>query len=73
MEGNLVECGTCLIEIAYKENKYWDQFQILDLDESFNKIKQETGVSVHGILGTKFFQRYDSVLDFSEFKAYFKK
>lgn len=73
MEGNLIECGTCLINLEYKGNQYCDQFQILDLDDSFNKIKQESGVNIHGIIGTRFFQKYESIIDFSEFKAYFKK
>lgn len=72
MEGNLVECGVCTIDLKYKGNTYSDYFQVLDMKESFSKIKQESGVTIHGIIGTKFFQKYKSVLDFAEFKAYFQ-
>lgn len=73
MEGNSVECGMCMLELEYKGGTYPDYFQILDMQNSFSKIKQESGVNVHGIIGTKFFQRYKSVLDFDELKAYFQK
>lgn len=73
MEGNIVQCPLCRMTLEYKNNTYVDNFQILDLDESFSKIKKESGVSVHGLLGTGFFQHYKSTLDFEEMKAYFKK
>ena len=40
---------------------------------AFENIKKETGVTVHGILGSRFFKQNESILDFCEFKAYFKK
>ena len=60
-----------IVELADQEE---DKFEyIYDLDEPFAQIKKETGVTVHGILGSRFFKQNESILDFCEFKAYFKK
>lgn len=73
LEGVITQCALCRINLTYKNNNYIEDFQILDIDRTIANIKKESGVNVHGMLGTAFFKRYKSILDFSEFKAYFKK
>lgn len=61
-----------LIKIAYKDVLYEDVFKIIDMSASFQHIKRTTGVTVHGMLGNNFFQKYKYVLDFEEMIAYSK-
>ena len=56
--------------IAYKKVAYYEEFQVVDLSAMVGNLKQESGVSIDGILGNSFFQKYQYVLDFSELVAY---
>ena len=73
IEGNPIEYGFCQMTITYKNQTFEGDFSITDLESAFNMIKQESGVQIHGILGSKFFQKYKYVLDFKELIAYSKK
>ena len=73
MDGIDHVCPYCLVDISYKDTHYPAYFMVCDMKTSFDNIKKETGVTVHGILGSRFFKEYKSILDFAEFKAYFKK
>ena len=46
---------------------------VCDMKTAIENIRKETGVTVHGILGSRFFKQYESILDFSVFKPYVKK
>lgn len=65
--------GCCEMEIYYKKQKFIDKFFVNDLDDAFGIIKNETGVQVHGILGSKFFVKYKYILNFDTLTAYSKK
>ena len=71
--GNTQSLGGCDMTVTYKNKKFIDRFYISDLDEAFGVIKAETGVQIHGILGSKFFAKYKYILDFENLVAYFKK
>lgn len=72
--GGTSQCsGSCYMEIIYKKQIFEDLFFIGDLDEAFGVIKQETGVQIHGILGSKFFVKYKYIFDFDKLIAYSKK
>lgn len=61
------------MNLSYKDNVYTTELHIMEsLDTSFNMLKQEYGVAVHGILGTKFMNENNFVLDFEELVAYKK-
>ena len=72
IEGNKVSNQFCKMSVTYKNQVFEEEFSIADLDEAFGVIKQESGVQIHGILGSKFFERYKYVLDFKELMAYIK-
>lgn len=72
IEGNKVSNQFCKMSVTYKNQVFEEEFSIADLDEAFSVIKQESGVQIHGILGSKFFERYKYVLDFKELIAYIK-
>ena len=72
IEGNKVSNQFCKMSVTYKNQVFEEEFSIADLDEAFGIVKQESGVQIHGILGSKFFERYKYVLDFKELIAYIK-
>lgn len=72
IEGNKVSNQFCKMSVTYKNQVFEEEFSIADLDEAFSVVKQESGVQIHGILGSKFFERYKYVLDFKELTAYIK-
>lgn len=72
IEGNKVSNRFCKMSVTYKNQVFEEEFSIADLDEAFGVVKQESGVQIHGILGSKFFERYRYVLDFKELIAYIR-
>ena len=70
--GNSQSFGCCDMTVTYKNQEFIDRFYISDLDEAFGAIKAETGVQIHGILGSKFFTKYKYILDFENLIAYSK-
>lgn len=70
--GNSQSLGCCDMTVTYKNKKFIDRFYISDLDEAFGAIKAETGVQIHGILGSKFFAKYKYILDFESLIVYSK-
>lgn len=71
--GNSQSLRCCDMTVTYKSQKFIDRFCVSDLDEAFGVIKAETGVQIHGILGSKFFTKYKYILDFESLIAYSKK
>ena len=63
---------SCDMTIYRNKLKFTEMFRIIDLDTAFNTVKRESGVTIHGILGSKFFAKDKYVLDFDEFKFYNK-
>lgn len=72
MEGNICMNKTITTIISYSGLKFNHPFIAADMSEAFNKIKKETGVTIHGILGSDFFARYKYVLDFDNLVFYKK-
>lgn len=73
IEGNTIQCKTCSIKVSYKDKHYLLPCLIQDLSKTLGDLKQECGVTVHGIIGTNFFSSFDYVLDFEKYIAYSKK
>lgn len=73
MDGLDHSCPFYNVDIEYQGSHYPANFMVCDMSIAFSNIKKETGVLIHGILGSRFFKEHKSILDFSEFKAYFKK
>lgn len=72
MEGNKIDHEVCELIIQYKENKFLEEFGIVDLEQAFDIIKNESGVQIHGVLGSKFFEKYKYILNFAKLVAYKK-
>lgn len=70
IEGNKVNCKICKMIIKRKNQEFKEEFSIADLDKAFSIVKKESGVQIHGILGSRFFEKYKYVLDFKDYIAY---
>lgn len=61
----------CELDLSYKNNVLRTKVIISPmLNDSFDMIKKEHGVQLHGILGTKFLEEHKYVLDFKDLTAY---
>lgn len=72
MEGNVKEVSMCKIVLSYKDKEYEYKYLIQDMKAPFDNIKNSTGVTLHGIIGSNFFNEYKYILDFNELVAYSK-
>ena len=73
MDGISHNVNMCEISLFYKEKEFTYNYLIQDMDDAFNSIKKSSGVTIHGVLGSKFFNKFKYVLDFNELIAYSKQ
>jgi hypothetical protein len=73
LEGNKQKVELCEIVLSYKNHNYKYRYLVNDMSTPFGMLKQETGVTLHGIIGSKFFNEFKYVLDFAELIAYSKQ
>lgn len=60
--------------LTYKDRNYDVRlFVNKDLDTSFGDLKTQKGITLHGILGADFLDKYSYVMDFEKYVAYPKK
>lgn len=67
------EVSFATVDLVYKSNSYTEEFQVLDMQNTIDQVKAESGVNMVGIIGNEFFRKYKYVLDFDELVAYSKK
>lgn len=69
---NSSEIKVVNIPFEYRKTSFKEDFAAVDLTDAFAQIKEENGVTLHGILGNTFFTKYGYILDFKELKFYTK-
>ena len=72
MEVNKIDTSYVKLDFEYRNRTYNDEFQVLDMSTAFSQVKADTGVTLSGILGSKFFKKYKYILNFDELIAYSK-
>ena len=60
------------VPLTYKNRTYSIDMAVINMSDTFNKMKEHFGLSIHGILGTDFFSKYKYILDFDKMVAYNK-
>lgn len=73
IEGFYRDVEYCTMKILYKNQEFNNEFCVCELQDAFDLVKKETGVTIHGILGSQFFQKYKYILDFESLIAYSNK
>ena len=71
--GGKVEVSACSIAFRCGDEDYEENFSINDLSEALKMLKAETGVIMHGIIGSRFMMEHNIVLDYHKLIAYTKK
>lgn len=71
----LIESGNSWIRVPlnYKKQSFIEDFMLLDLHDTFEVLKEDVGIQLHGILGGTFLRKYRYVLDYNDLVAYTKK
>lgn len=64
--------GWIRMPLQYKKQSFTEDFLLLDLQESFESVYEESGVQIHGILGCDFFRKYGFIFDFDDLVFYRK-
>lgn len=55
------------LDISYKDKSFNTTVLVnKGLNEAFKNLKQSSGVTVHGILGSSFFEEYKYIIDFKD-------
>jgi hypothetical protein len=67
--GNMDSLGEVALNISYKDYVFTNIFKIQALEDAFKSAFASRGVTVHGILGSIFFNKYNYILDFKELEA----
>ncbi|MCL2858809.1 MAG: hypothetical protein FWF42_03865 [Streptococcaceae bacterium] len=57
---------TTNIPFSFEEHDYLEPFLCSEIADTFDKINEESGIQIHGILGNKFFIKNGWVLDFDK-------
>lgn len=61
------------LDIKYDDKRIYNEcFLLSNMDEAFNSVKAETGVMIHGILGSNFFTKNKYIIDFDSLALYVK-
>lgn len=72
MDGNIIDGGHCNMVINYKDYEFLVDFNIVNLEEPLKLIKESSGVTIHGILGSEFLKLHKYILDFDNLIVYKK-
>lgn len=72
MEGNQIMVERCMITLYFGNRGYEYSYLVNDMSQAFSSIKHDTGVTLHGIIGSSFFNKFKYVLDFDKLVAYSK-
>ena len=74
LEGNTQSVYCAILDLTYHDHLFKDNyFQIVDMSQAFARLKAESGLTIHGILGSRFMQTHKYVLDFDKLIASYKK
>ena len=68
---NGAAAGTTIdVPFCFEENDYQEPFLCTDNTDAFDKIQEESGIQIHGILGNHFFLKHGWILDFERIEVY---
>ena len=69
--GNISLNKAVNINIKYDDKRvYNEDFLLSNMDEVFESIKEESGVMIHGILGSNFFIKHKYIIDYDSLALY---
>ncbi len=72
IEGNVAHLTTSSIGFRLKKKNYLFDFNVTNMDNAFNYIKEMNGIQLHGLLGSDFLSKYNYVIDYKDCILYKK-
>ena len=66
IEGNSEQAITVKLPFTFENHTFNPVFSVVNLENAFSKIHEESGIPVHGLLGNKFFIEHGWVIDFDK-------
>lgn len=66
MEGNVQQVSYVRVDLTIGKDILKVPFQIINIDNAFGRVEQDYGVTIHGVLGTQFLEKYKGKIDFIE-------
>ena len=73
VDGVRTKVPVCTITLNYRNKDYPGAFLVRNMKEAFGNMKNDHGVNLHGLIGSRFFNQYKYVLDFADLIAYSKE
>jgi len=70
LAGNTGESIEIDIPFEFERTSYCEPFLCTGEIHSFDEIKSESGLQIHGILGSQFFVKHDWIIDFEKQTVY---
>lgn len=61
------------ITFKHINKSFTEDFEIMNMDNAFGAINTKDGIVIHGILGSKFFNKHRWMIDFEELVVWTKK
>jgi len=58
------------VPFCFEEHDYHEPFLCTENTDTFDKINEESGIQIHGILGNHFFLKHGWILDFETVTVY---
>lgn len=62
--GGEVNAFNASMKFSYEKDFFDEEFSLLDMDAPFANVFNDNGIMLHGVLGSKFFNKYRWVIDF---------
>lgn len=72
-EGKDMDCENIIVKLYRNNNEYDCKAALADLSAAFEELKKSYGVTISGILGCDFMDKYNYCLDFKELVIYIRK
>lgn len=70
IEGHYEETPTIEATFNFEGTDYTSTFSVFDATDAIAQVQEETGVQIHGILGTQFLMANNWIIDFNKLKLY---
>lgn len=66
IDGKLQTSKIVELSFSLEEREYIADFSVMNLSSAFEKVEDETGIQIHGLLGCSFMEQQKWVLDFEK-------
>ena len=70
IDGTHIATSFVRIDMNQDDVDFVDEFQVLDIKQALQNIKDTFGIEAVGLLGASFLKRYNFVIDFDKYTAY---